>query len=312
MAKSVHYVPVGFDFERLVQPFSEDQFNPDRVVLVHSTTKSEQDREAKLAEYFVEKVRNACESVLNYEVETRTIEDLYDYISLFQKGHEWFLEEIENGNEVFVNISSMPRTVAFAFATAVNTLIVNEAEMRGSIHTYYVSPEKYMMMDAWDELEAQQEFLESLQDEEISSDIDNEVDNRLEQLSETLSCLDNGVTNGVRRLSNGRYHTEFVAPPTTDLNETQTEMIRVLDYLGGECESIASLSDKHSSLKGKNPADGHQATVQYNIDELENKGFIERDKRGKQHSLCLSKTGEMWAAISKAYSDEDFENSGSL
>jgi hypothetical protein len=216
MGHRVHYVPVGFDYERLVQPFSRDQFDPERVVLVHSATKPDREREAELAEHFVNKVRDACQSVLGYEVETRTIEDLYDYVMLFEKGHKWFLEEIEAGNEVFVNISSMPRTVAFAFATAVNTLIVNDAEKRGSIHTYYVSPQKYMMMDAWDELESQQTFLQSLQHEDISSELKDDVYERLEAVSETLSCLDNGVTNGIRQLSNGSYHTEFVAPPTTD------------------------------------------------------------------------------------------------
>ena len=106
--------------------------------------------------------------------------------------HRYILDKLENGNEVFVNISSMPRTTAFAFATAANSIIAEyQAEVevvRDMLHTYYVAPEKYLVLEMIDALEDARNLFE-----EMSEDI--RVHPQYTNIRDLLNkAKENGVT----------------------------------------------------------------------------------------------------------------------
>ena len=134
MAENVHFIPVGFDFERLIQPISLGDLEADRVILLHARSGSNS-RAADLAERMVQKLDEAFDKILGINVTQESVAEIDDYEELYPFAYDRILAEVQDGNEVFVNISSMPRTVAFAFATAADSL-VREEESPGQLRDH--------------------------------------------------------------------------------------------------------------------------------------------------------------------------------
>ncbi|MDY6780761.1 MAG: DUF6293 family protein, partial [Halobacteria archaeon] len=101
-------------------------------------------------------------SLLDAETEVVTIDDVYDYDAAFARAYGIILDEYEEGRDVYVNISAMPRTVSFAFTMAAHAIMVERDDAREHIHTYYTAPEKYLETELAEELERMVRLLRRL------------------------------------------------------------------------------------------------------------------------------------------------------
>ncbi|RJT03845.1 DUF6293 family protein [Halococcus sp. IIIV-5B] len=292
MTERVHFIPVGFDFERLIFPISKGQMEADRVVLI--TNAGDLDEElneaAKLAGNMTQRLEESFE-LIDVEVEQKPIETdkMFEYETLYPMAYEYILDELERGNEVFVNISSMPRTVAFAFATAADSIITEYQEeieeIRDSLHTYYVSPENYLVQEMMEVLEDTSEFLKQYEDlraHNIISDI--------QQLLDRINKR--GVTEGARSL-NGQMYVEFPSSPRSSVDDFERT---ILDFLfeGDTVASTSALAEELAQVLNEEYNESFRSRVQYNVSKLDEKGYVDREWVGNRLETELSTMGRMW------------------
>lgn len=301
MREIVHIIPVGFDFQRLIQPITQGNLEADRIQLLHSTRESSEeeagDEEAQeLAGRMVERLQETFSTILGKTVETRSVSDIFEFEVAYSLAYDMIEKEVEEGNEVWVNISSMPRTVAFAFASAANTLVVETPEHRDAIHTYYVSPEEYLVTRMIKELREERNFLRSLADEH------DEAQGRLETISDLVDDVtESGVTKGAKKM-NGGLHVEFPAVPSSELHQFEKTILHFLDEIE-RAESISALARRLSDrLDEEVDSNSFKSKVQYNVKQLEEKGFLTRTKEKNRHVTELSTMGRLWV---RTHSDKN-------
>ena len=102
-----HIVPVGFDYDRLIAPLVRDQLDVDRVVLLEGAVGSEANVE--YSQNLSEKLEQDFQNLLGAETDRFVLEDVYDYDAAFEEAFAMINDELDRGNEVWVNISAMPR-----------------------------------------------------------------------------------------------------------------------------------------------------------------------------------------------------------
>lgn len=297
MSDRIHFIPVGFDFDRLIRPITKGGLEADRIVLfTHEgeTNDDPTDRAARLAENMTEKLERTFDLVgIEVETEGIPIKTLYDYETLYPKAHQYILNEVEKGNEVFVNISSMPRTVSFAFATAADSLITEKQDeiddLRDKVHTYYVAPREYLILEMLDALENAADVFDDLAEYE-----DLRVHQHYEEITNILDRVDeSGITEGARDDLNGKMYVEFPSSPKSNVKGFEEEVLRFLD----ERESFASTSDLAEGMAeeiGEEYDESFRSRVQYNVSNLDDKGYISRTKVGNRFETSLSTMGRMW------------------
>jgi hypothetical protein len=302
MTQRVHYIPVGFDFERLIYPISQGSMEADRVVLI--THEGEPDDEATsmaadLAGNMARRLENSFELIdVEVERETVEIEDMFDYETIYPMAYEYILDELKAGNEVFVNISSMPRTVAFAFATAADSIITEDREeleeldelgdIRDMLHTYYVSPEEYLVHQMLEVLENAAETLDELKRYEDLS-----VHNQYEEIRNLLDRInESGITEGARDLD-GQMYVEFPSSPGSDVEEFEET---ILNFLEGKdpISSTSALAEELAEEQGEEYDESFRSRVQYNVTKLDEKGYVDREKVGNRLETQLSTMGRLW------------------
>jgi len=289
-----HIVPVGFDYDRLIAPLIRDQFDVDRVILLEGAVGSEanveysRDLSAKLEQDF----RN----LLGAETRRVVIEDVYDYDAAFEDAYDLINDQLDEGTpdgEVWVNVSSMPRPVSFAFATAAHSITLERQADRDRIHTYYTAPEKYLETELAEELRANRELLADLLD---GGEID---EGRLrDRLDGTAGLLDEfderGTTIGAKRI--GDDH--IVELPVASFSNVKPFEEVILFELGehGEFESVSELAEALAAELGEEYTDSFRSKVIYNVDRLGpgGKGYIEQEEHGKSYRTRLSRIGELW------------------
>ena len=86
MNETVHYIPVGFDFERLIQPISRSEIETDRIVILHSGSETEDSRAAEFAQKMAQRLHESFESVLGIPTTRQSINDLYEYSDMYVFG----------------------------------------------------------------------------------------------------------------------------------------------------------------------------------------------------------------------------------
>lgn len=294
MTEQVHFIPVGFDFDRLIYPVSKGQMEADRVVLItHEGDPDDDatDRAAELASNMTNRLENSFE-LIDVKVERKPIEieELYEYETLYPMAHEYILDELEAGNEVFVNISSMPRTTAFAFATAADSIIAEYQSgvegIRDMLHTYYVAPDKYLVLEMIDALEDAKDLFE-----EMSEDI--RVHPQHTNIRDLLNKIyENGVTKGARDLD-GQMYVEFPSSPGSDVEDFEET---ILNFLFGKdpIASTSALAEQLAEEEGEEYDESFRSRVQYNVSKLDEKGYVDREKEGNRLKTQLSTMGRMW------------------
>lgn len=288
MNKKIHIIPVGFDFQRLVQPISQGDLEADEIYLLHSSRESSEKETQHLAERMVERLEETFDTILGKKVERKSIDDIFGFEEAYLMAFEMILNHVDQGNEVWINISSMPRTVAFAFASAANSLIVEKPDLRNQVHTYYVSPEEYLVTRMIRELREERRFLDSIREENAKAE------ERYERISNIVDDVDqNGVTKGAKPM-NGGLHVEFPTVPSSNLHDFERTILHFL-YDIEKTESTSELARKLSDELGEEvDEDSFKSKVQYNVKKLDEKGFIKRTKEENRTITELGTMGKLW------------------
>jgi hypothetical protein len=296
MTERVHIVPVGFDFERLIYPISQGQMEADRVVLITHEGDPDDKATSKAAQLASNMTRRLEDSFKLIDVEVQResikIEGMFDYETLYPMAYDYILDELKADSEVFVNISSMPRTVAFAFATAADSIIAefqeDMDEIRDRLHTYYVSPEEYLVHRMMEVLENAADTLDDLKQYE-----DLTVHSQYEEIVQLLDRInESGVTEGARNL-NGQMYVEFPSSPGSDVGDFEKT---ILNFLFGKdpIASTSALAEQLVEKEGEEYDESFRSRVQYNVSKLDEKGYVDREKVGNSLETQLSTMGRMW------------------
>jgi hypothetical protein len=282
-----HIVPVGFDYDRLIAPLVRDKFDVDRVILLEGAVGSEANVEysRKLAS----KLEQDFTNLLGAETERFVVEDVYDYDGAFEQAYGLINDELDAGREVWANVSAMPRTVSFAFATAAHSIGVERSEDRERIHTYYTIPEKYLETELAEELRKQIDLLADLDGD------DKRIDERLRSARDLLAEFDErGTTIGAKAID-GEHILEI---PVASFSNVKPFEELILFKLGedGPFESVSELAQALARELSEEYTDSFRSKVIYNVDRLGpgGKGYIEQDAHGKSHRTRLSRIGELW------------------
>ncbi|WP_323172158.1 DUF6293 family protein [Natrialba sp. PRR66] len=289
-----HIVPVGFDYDRLIAPLVRDQIDVDSVILLEGAVGSEANVE--YSRHLSEKLETDFRSLLGAETERFVLEDVYDYDEAFEQAYNRITAELDRGNEVWVNVAAMPRTVSFAFATAANSLMVEREDDREQIHTYYTAPEKYLETELAEELREQIDLLETIDADGDATDLDAErLTTRLESARALLSEFDErGTTIGAKEI--GGSH--IVELPVTSFSNVKPFEELILYKLGedGEFDSVSELAESLARELNEEYTDSFRSKVIYNVDRLGpgGKEYIEREEHGKSYRTRLSRIGELW------------------
>jgi hypothetical protein len=285
-----HIVPVGFDYDRLIAPLVRDQLDVDRVVLLEGAVGSEANVE--YSKNLASKLDKDFTNLLGAETEEYVVEDVYDYDAAFEQAYALINGELDTGSEVWVNVSAMPRTVSFAFATAAHSIMVEREGDRDRIHTYYTVPEKYLETELAEELRNQCDLLESV----LAGEVDDErVAERLEVGRELLEEFDErGTTIGAKRFGDGH----IIELPVASFSNVKPFEELILFTLGEheEFESVSELAGTLARELGEEYTDSFRSKVIYNVDRLGpgGKGYIEREEHGNSYRTRLSRIGELW------------------
>ncbi|MBX0287401.1 DUF6293 family protein [Haloarcula salinisoli] len=295
-----HIVPVGFDYDRLIAPLVREQLDVDRVILLEGAVGSEANVE--YSRNLAEKLEKDYQNLLGAETERVVVADVYDYDEAFEQAFALINAELDSGSEVWVNVSAMPRTVSFAFATASHSIMVEREGDRERIHTYYTVPEKYLETELAEELRKQIALLEDLQSGEA---VDDRVDERLSTALSLLSEFDErGTTIGAKEIDGSH----IVELPVASFSNVKPFEEVILFTLGehGEFESVSELAQALARDMGEEYTDSFRSKVIYNVDRLGpgGKGYIEQEEHGKSYRTKLSRIGELWV---RAHSAEDRE-----
>lgn len=288
MTDRIHFIPVGFDFHRLIYPISKGDLPADRVVLIDTDTEDVDSRAGDLAGNMVQRLEESFELIdVDVDHEQIEYEQLYSYENLYPRAYDYLWTELQKGNEVYVNISSMPRTVAFAFATAADSIIAEkDPKYRDQVHTYYAAPDEYLILDMIEAIDNQIEFLEKLEDIRMPE--------RLHELKEIRKKIDRvGVTEGVREIEDGDMYVEFPASPGRELQDFEESILEFL-YREGAMESTSQLAEQLAADLGEEYNDSFRSRVQYNASNLDERGYVDRDEKGNRHETSLSTMGMMW------------------
>ncbi|MDZ7850292.1 MAG: DUF6293 family protein [Halodesulfurarchaeum sp.] len=292
-----HIVPVGFDYDRLIAPLVRDQLPVDRVVLLQGAVGSEGNVE--YSKRLAGKLEADFENLLGARTERMTIEDVYDYDTAFEVAFAAITAELEAGREVWVNVSSMPRPVSFAFATAAHSVMVEREADRDRIHTYYTAPEKYLETELAEELRAEIDLLEALREEmdtEGTVRIDpDRIDERLKSARALRAEFDErGTTIGTKEID-GSHVKELPVAPFSNVKPFEELILFTLGE-HGEFASISDLAETLAADLEEEYTDSFRSKVIYNVDRLGpgEVGYIERKAEGKSYRIRLSRIGELW------------------
>ncbi|MFB6101885.1 MAG: DUF6293 family protein [Haloplanus sp.] len=297
-----HIVPVGFDYDRLIAPLIRDQFDVDRVILLEGAVGSEANVE--YSRNISAKLEQDFRNLLGAETRRVVIEDVYDYDAAFEDAFDLINDQLDEGapdGEVWVNVSSMPRPVSFAFATAAHSITLERQADRDRIHTYYTAPEKYLETELAEELRANRELLADLLEHD---EVDEErIRERLDGTTGLLDEFDErGTTIGAKRI--GGNH--IVELPVASFSNVKPFEEVILFELGehGEFESVSELAEALADELDEEYTDSFRSKVIYNVDRLGpgGKGYIEQEEHGKSYRTRLSRIGELWV---RAHADEE-------
>ncbi|MEF8806557.1 HFX_2341 family transcriptional regulator [Natronomonas sp.] len=287
-----HIVPVGFDYDRLIAPLVRDQLDVDRVVLLEGAVGSEANVE--YSRNLAQKLEQDFTNLLGAETERFVVEDVYDYDAAFEQAYDLINSELDDGGEVWVNVSAMPRSVSFAFATAAHSIMVEREGDRERIHTYYTVPEKYLETELAEELRAQCDLLADILDDATDVDEDR-IDEHLDVARQLLNEFDErGTTIGAKKF--GDSH--IIELPVASFSNVKPFEELILFTLGehGEFESVSELAQTLARELGEEYTDSFRSKVIYNVDRLGpgGKGYIEQEEHGKSYRTRLSRIGELW------------------
>ena len=93
---------------------------------------------------------------------------------------------------------------------------------------------------------------------------------------------------------NGGLHVEFPTIPSSDLHDFEITLLHFLDEIG-TADSISDLAKQLAERLNEDiDQDSFKSKVQYNINQLEDKGFVKIEKEKNRHRPTLDTVGELW------------------
>jgi hypothetical protein len=278
-----HIVPVGFDYDRLIAPLVREKLDVDRAILLEGAVGSEANVE--YSRNIAEKLEQDFRNLLGAETERVVVEDVYDYDAAFEQAFDRIGAELDAGGEVWVNVSAMPRTVSFAFATAAHSIMVEREADRERIHTYYTAPEKYLETELAEQLRAAVGILQDVRAGEVDDDA----------VTEHLAAAQDLLAEFDAKEIDGRYVVEF---PVASFQSVKPFEELILFKLGeeGEFESVSELAKALAAELNEEYTDSFRSKVIYNVDRLGpgGKGYVAREEHGNSYRTRLSRIGELW------------------
>lgn len=243
------------------------------------------------------------------------VEEMYEYKEVYSRAFDQMKDLLRDGFDVYVNVSSMPRTVVFGYSAAVTSLIsqLNGDEVVGDPHLYYVVPEEYYAPTMFNHLDRTHLDLERMQHDvgRISDKLDEgKVNVAAEELSElqerlsgvvegTVDLIDDidrfGITKGAKK------PVEFPAFRHPNIRVGEKVVLYTLKEEGAS-ESITDLANKMAGLIQREfeedmSKETLRGMVQHNLSKLVEKGFVSQEKKGKGHRSELSDMGELWVEV---------------
>ncbi len=291
-----HIVPVGFDYDRIIAPLVRDQMDVDRVILLEGTVGSEANVE--YSRNLAEKLEGDFRNLLGAATERAQLASVYDYDAAFEQAYDLINDELEaddDGGEVWVNVSSMPRPVSIAFATAAHSIMVERPEDRDRIHTYYTAPEKYLETELAECLRDGIDLAAEAASAEPAADHDERLATWLSGARQLIEEFDErGTTIGAKEFD-GSHVIEL---PVASFSPVEPFEELVLFTLGehGEFDSVSRLAEVLASELGEEYTDSFRSKVIYNVDRLGpgGKGYVEQRREGKSYRTRLSRIGQLW------------------
>jgi hypothetical protein len=327
MPQTIHVIPTGFDRHRLISPFIKGDLEADKVILIYNkddeneNTDEVMEKHREEVEFVNETTRRLKSDFESYadipEVEVEDMggsEEIYHYDKVYTRAYDFLDEQLEQGHEVWVNISSMPRTVAFGFSTAATTLVSDKPDLQDRLHTYYVAPQDYFGPRMKEQLNDTSDFLthllyefDSLLDSVSAEDIDNseivseiremktEIEGHHNSVQSVCSDLEQyGLTKGAMEINEQRY-IDFPHFRHPDITGGEIAVLYTIKNIG-EANSISELADNLSDVLERGDKDSLKSMAQYNIGKLVHKGFVERKQNGgRGYNYRLSKMGSLWS-----------------
>ena len=294
-------MPVGFDYDRLIAPLIRDQFDVDRVVLLEGAVGSEANVE--YSRRLSGKLETDFRNLLGAETERVVLADVYDYDGAFERAYDLINAQLDDGGEVWVNVSAMPRPVSFAFATAAHSITLERQDDRDRIHTYYTAPEKYLETELAEELRDSQDLLTDLADAVEDAALRERIEERVDGAEALLAEFDErGTTVGAKEFD-GSHIIELPVASFSNVKPFEEVILFALGE-GGEFESVSELAEALAAELGEEYTDSFRSKVIYNVDRLGpgGKGYIEREEHGKSYRTRLSRIGELWV---RAHAEDD-------
>ena len=279
-----HVVPVGFDYDRLIAPLVRDKVDVDRAVLLEGSRGSSE---------VARKLREDFASLFDAETRTVEVKDVYDYDAVFARAYGVLRDERDEGNEVRVNVSAMPRPVSFAFTNAAQHVVVEDEEARGSILAYYTAPERYLETELAEEVDELVRLMRRLKDEGLTDAVERELDERYSRANDLLREFEErGTTVGARQFD-GSHLIEMPITPPAELKEFERTLLRVLDDVD-VVDSVSELAEVVAERTGRDNTDSFRSKVIYDARSLRDKGYVEQTKSGRGHETRLSHLGRLW------------------
>jgi len=132
-----HIVPVGFDYDRLIAPLVRDQIDVDSVILLEGPSAA---RPTSSTLGISKKLETDFENLLGARTGGSSSRMSTTTTTPSSRPTRLITAELDSGNEVWVNVAAMPRTVSFAFANAAHSLMVERQEDRGDPHLLHRPP----------------------------------------------------------------------------------------------------------------------------------------------------------------------------
>ncbi|MFP4633187.1 MAG: DUF6293 family protein [Halobacteriota archaeon] len=295
---NVHFVPVGFDYDRLIAPLVRDRVSVDRAVLLWGDVDGS-DEEGH-SRRLTRKLREDFESLLEAETETHEIDDVYDFESTYATAYSLIEREYHDGHDVHVNVSAMPRTVSYAFTTAAASLVAEHDDARKRIMAYYTAPERYLESEMAGSLERTQHLMRRLKDEGLTDAVERELDECYHEVVDlTREFRERGTTIGSMEFDDSHV-VDIPVSTYRRVKSFEAEILRELSRLGS-VDSVSELAEHLAASLDEDYTDAFRSKVIYNVRRLDEAGFVRQVEEGKSYRTELSRLGVLWTL---AHEDE--------
>jgi hypothetical protein len=287
----VQVVPVVFDRDRLVAPLQRNGLPVDKVILLHAATADATTPWNQLASRLLANVRRdlVMSGIKESAIESVELEELRDYEYVYKQAHEIISTHVARGDTIHVNVSSMPRTVGFAFAAVANHLPANMPRARNQVHLYYVPAKEYLLNTMYAKM---QELIQALEAAPAIG-ADSQLGQAIKDAKEVIQdAYEYGQTKGVRPSSDGKPWVDIPIDAPGAIRPFERELLILLSR--ENFPSVSALAEEWAREHFQSPIQWKSKVI-YNIGSLEQKGLVSLAREGRRSMPQLTSSGRLLA-----------------